>query len=520
MKRLIRGSMAWASLISCLSLTPIVPAIGQAGGTRPTAKPSVRSSAGVWRIQSSRDELTDSVRFSIYVDAAQPIQVRYRTITPRLAIQCRSGELNIAFYIGGPSNDEEMQLRFDEGEVLTLSSMDKSTNLEWLYVSDYEEPNVRHVLARLSDARRVRARFTPFVESPVTFSFDVRGLKAVLPRLERAGCRTSSPISTERTDTSTNGNAGGETAVTGDDVGTTRSDEGAFSFPGYRNNVVRQLALNFKPSTPGAGLQAEVRFLIHRDGSVSDIMFIRRSGNFSFDLEAQRAVEAASSSRGFGPLPGGYTDDVLPVVYSFGTGADTDSASDQKTYFEFQVEKPAEIVYDSPRPKYPSVLESSGLAGEVQAQFVVTSSGNVNMDTFKVLKSTNELFTQAVKNVLPRMQFSPATIGEKAVSQLVQRSFNFRVGDQVPEGERSYPPTARDLFIPPVPAPQAVKGFHMKAIFDVDEKGNSKLVSFTQTSDVAYNKRVEEVLRAMRFRPGVRADGTPQRDTATIEIVF
>jgi protein TonB len=98
-----------------------------------------------------------------------------------------------------------------------------------------------------------------------------------------------------------------------------------------------------------------------------------------------------------------------------------------QTYFEFQVEKPAEMLQDSPKPKYPSVLESSGIAGEVQAQFVVASSGKADMDSFKVLKSSNELFTQAVKNVLPRMRFSPAMIGGKPVNQLVQQSFQFAV---------------------------------------------------------------------------------------------
>ena len=105
-----------------------------------------------------------------------------------------------------------------------------------------------------------------------------------------------------------------------------------------------------------------------------------------------------------------------------GTGAVTN-----QTYFEFQVEKPAEMLQDSPKPKYPSVLESSGIAGEVQAQFVVNSSGKADMDSFKVLKSTNELFTQAVKSVLPRMRFSPAQIGGKPVNQLVQQSFQFAV---------------------------------------------------------------------------------------------
>jgi protein TonB len=98
-----------------------------------------------------------------------------------------------------------------------------------------------------------------------------------------------------------------------------------------------------------------------------------------------------------------------------------------QTYFEFQVEKPAEMLQDSPKPKYPSVLESSGIAGEVQAQFVVRSDGKADMDSFKVLKTTNELFSQAVKNVLPRMRFSPAQIGGKPVNQLVQQSFQFAV---------------------------------------------------------------------------------------------
>jgi protein TonB len=110
-----------------------------------------------------------------------------------------------------------------------------------------------------------------------------------------------------------------------------------------------------------------------------------------------------------------------------GTGVVGGIANTNQTYFEFQVEKPAEMLAESPKPKYPSVLESSGIAGEVQAQFVVSSSGKADMDSFKVLKSTNELFTQAVKNVLPRMRFSPAMIGGKPVNQLVQQSFQFAV---------------------------------------------------------------------------------------------
>jgi len=110
---------------------------------------------------------------------------------------------------------------------------------------------------------------------------------------------------------------GGPTGGKGTDVASVRSDGIEFPFPGYLNNIVRQIAINFKPRNPAARLKAEVRFLIHRDGSVSDLSFIRRSGNFSFDLEAQGAVEAASSTHAFGPLPVGFPDDALPVVFSF-----------------------------------------------------------------------------------------------------------------------------------------------------------------------------------------------------------
>ncbi len=135
------------------------------------------------------------------------------------------------------------------------------------------------------------------------------------------------------------------------------------------------------------------------------------------EIDLSKAVTNESDFTGKG-VKGGVGTGVVG-----GTGPVT---TDQ-TYFEFQVERPASMLDDSPKPKYPAVLESSGIAGEVQAQFVVSSSGKADMSSFKVLKSTNELFTQAVKNVLPRMRFSPAQIGGKPVNQLVQQSFQFAV---------------------------------------------------------------------------------------------
>jgi protein TonB len=108
---------------------------------------------------------------------------------------------------------------------------------------------------------------------------------------------------------------GGPIGGSGTDVATVQTEGIDFPFPGYLNNIVRQVAIAFKPTDTNSGLKAEVMFLIHRDGSVTNFRFVTKSGAYAFDLEAQGAIEAAS--RYFGPLPEGFRDDVLPVVFSF-----------------------------------------------------------------------------------------------------------------------------------------------------------------------------------------------------------
>jgi periplasmic protein TonB len=110
---------------------------------------------------------------------------------------------------------------------------------------------------------------------------------------------------------------GGPTGGRGTDVATVRTEGIDFPYPGYLSNIVRQIALNFRPPNPNAPLSAEVTFLIRRDGTVSSFRFVTRSGDYAFDLEAQGAVEAAASQRAFGPLPEGFQNDVLPIVFSF-----------------------------------------------------------------------------------------------------------------------------------------------------------------------------------------------------------
>ena len=109
-----------------------------------------------------------------------------------------------------------------------------------------------------------------------------------------------------------------------------------------------------------------------------------------------------------------------------GVEGGTGPVNDQP-YFEFQVEKQVVMLPGSAQPKYPDILKSGQVEGEVLAQFVVDTTGRAQAGTFKVLKSTHELFTVAVRNALPQMRFLSAEIGGHKVKQLVQQPFTFAI---------------------------------------------------------------------------------------------
>lgn len=111
--------------------------------------------------------------------------------------------------------------------------------------------------------------------------------------------------------------AGATGGKTGADVVNLRTEGITFPFPGYLNNVTRQVFLNWSPRRVAAALVAEVKFIIRRDGSVMGIEVVKRSGDRLYDLDAMGAIEAVGASRGFGRLPEGWSDDVLVVYFTF-----------------------------------------------------------------------------------------------------------------------------------------------------------------------------------------------------------
>lgn len=109
----------------------------------------------------------------------------------------------------------------------------------------------------------------------------------------------------------------GEEPSTGDDPTTLTVSGVDFPFPAYLENIVAQIYRRWQRPSGNASLRAEVFFLVRRDGSISNLRFVQRSGHFAFDLEAQGAIEAAGNAGVFGPLPEGFAGDILPVSFFF-----------------------------------------------------------------------------------------------------------------------------------------------------------------------------------------------------------
>jgi protein TonB len=101
----------------------------------------------------------------------------------------------------------------------------------------------------------------------------------------------------------------------------------------------------------------------------------------------------------------------------------SNAASDQ-AMFDFQVDQAVKIKFSRP-PLYPERLRQAGTEGQVIVQFVVDESGSALMNTFKVLKTTDNELAESVRRAVSISSYYPAEFHGKKVKQLVQQPFKF-----------------------------------------------------------------------------------------------
>lgn len=96
-------------------------------------------------------------------------------------------------------------------------------------------------------------------------------------------------------------------------------------------------------------------------------------------------------------------------------------------YSADQVAFPASVADHSPVPRFPSAMRGIGLEGFARFRFVVDTAGRVELNSIEAISASHEAFAYAVRSTLPRMRFRPGRVDGRAVRQLVELPFAFRI---------------------------------------------------------------------------------------------
>ena len=98
-----------------------------------------------------------------------------------------------------------------------------------------------------------------------------------------------------------------------------------------------------------------------------------------------------------------------------------------EVFLEAQLDDPVQPI-SIPTPRYPPVLQSAGIAGAVDLQYVVDTTGHAEPNSFKVMKTTHPAFVDPAEEAIRKGVFKPAKFKGVPVRQLVQQRISFKSG--------------------------------------------------------------------------------------------
>jgi len=129
------------------------------------------------------------------------------------------------------------------------------------------------------------------------------------------------------------------------------------------------------------------------------------------------------SPRGSLPAPRGSVGDVASELIDL----PSPSNDSEKAYSEIEVDSTVTLDPSAEGPQYPPALLQAGVQGVVYARFIVDTVGHVDTATLVVLDKPDPEFVNAVRTALVRMKYRPAVLRGRAVAQLVEQPFVFRI---------------------------------------------------------------------------------------------
>jgi outer membrane biosynthesis protein TonB len=112
------------------------------------------------------------------------------------------------------------------------------------------------------------------------------------------------------------GNAPDPESTGGDNIDIDQIGE-EFPFPGYLENIIRQVNRHFRGWSGDGTPSAQIAFYINRDGTIGGLTLVEKSPDFKFNLQTMSAVELAGRNKAFGELPEEWASDRLWVRFRF-----------------------------------------------------------------------------------------------------------------------------------------------------------------------------------------------------------
>lgn len=96
-------------------------------------------------------------------------------------------------------------------------------------------------------------------------------------------------------------------------------------------------------------------------------------------------------------------------------------------YLMCQVDVKAELSETNRPPSYPEMARANGQSADLRVQFVIDTTGRVDMSTFMAYGDSGR-FRNAVRSTAPRFRYRPATRKGQPVKVLQEELFSFGVG--------------------------------------------------------------------------------------------
>ena len=95
-----------------------------------------------------------------------------------------------------------------------------------------------------------------------------------------------------------------------------------------------------------------------------------------------------------------------------------------EVFLEAELDDPPRVI-SAATPRYPPVLQSAGISGRVEFEFVVDTTGHAEGASFKLKNSTNKAFEAPAREAIMKTVFKPGRMQGRPVRVLVVQGVAF-----------------------------------------------------------------------------------------------